>query len=137
MLVFVKELITHSLADANYQRVCEMLGVVRSEMVEYDFPDFYNDTIRDLKEAIVKGELDGDRMDMWEEIRKNSLGLIVSEESDSSKVTKEEVNNVSHYPNPCGTGNADGAAVFVSYCAVKSCRCTLGNLFSFFLFFGF
>lgn len=82
MLDLMKQLITGSLADTNYARVCEMLKVMREEYIDFDEPGVYNDTLRELKRAIYAEELDDDRMDMWGEIRINKLGLITKGESE-------------------------------------------------------
>lgn len=88
MLAIMKELITHSLADTNYGRVCEMLKVMREEYIEFDEPAVYNEIVTELKRAIYKEELSGDREDMWMELRINRLGLVTKGES--VRVTVEE-----------------------------------------------
>jgi ATP-dependent DNA helicase 2 subunit 2 len=86
MLAVLKELIKYSLADANYGRVCEILKVMREEYIEYDEPGIYNIVLQRLKEAIVSEELDGDRMECWDGIRYNRLGLITKGESERVEV---------------------------------------------------
>ncbi|PUU80464.1 SPOC like C-terminal domain-containing protein [Tuber borchii] len=90
MLAVLKELIKYSLADANYGRVCEILKVMREEYIEYDEPGMYNEVVQGLKKAIVSGELDGDRMECWDEIRYNKLGLITKGESERVEVDDAE-----------------------------------------------
>ncbi|RPA99664.1 SPOC domain-like protein [Choiromyces venosus 120613-1] len=90
MLAVLKELIKYSLADANYGRVCEILKVMREEYIEYDEPGVYNDVLQGLKGAIVSEELDGDRMECWDEIRYNKLGLITKGESERVEVDDAE-----------------------------------------------
>ncbi|CUS12854.1 unnamed protein product [Tuber aestivum] len=90
MLAVLKELIKYSLADVNYGRVCEILKVMREEYIEYDEPGVYNKVLQSLKEAIVSEELDGDRMECWDEIRYNKLGLITKEESERVEVDDAE-----------------------------------------------
>jgi len=94
MLAVLKELIKYSLADANYGRVCEILKVVREEYIEYDEPGMYNKVLQGLKKAIVSGELDGDRMECWDEIRYNKLGLITKGESERVEVSDAEARKV-------------------------------------------
>ncbi|KAG0644451.1 SPOC like C-terminal domain-containing protein [Tuber brumale] len=90
MLAVLKDLIKYSLADANYGRVCETLKVMREEYIEYDEPRIYNTVLQGLKEAIVSKELDGDRMECWDEIRYNRLGLITKGESERVEVGDAE-----------------------------------------------
>ena len=94
MLAVLKELIKYSLADANYGRVCEILKVMREEYIEYDEPGMYNKVLQGLKKAIVSGELDGDRMECWDEIRYNKLGLITKGESERVEVDDAEARKV-------------------------------------------
>lgn len=90
MLVIMKELVTHSLADTNYGRVCEMLKVMREEYLEFDEPGVYNDVVIELKRAIHEEELNGDREDMWMEMRINKLGLVTKAESTRVAVGEED-----------------------------------------------
>lgn len=90
MLGIMKNLIRHSLADMNYGRVCEMLKVMREEYIEFDEPTIYNDVVRELKRSIYAEELDGDREDMWSDVRINRLGLVTRGESERVDVGEEE-----------------------------------------------
>jgi ATP-dependent DNA helicase 2 subunit 2 len=90
MFVHVRELVKTSLADINYSRACEILRVVRDEFREYEWPEIYNDLLRELKKDIVAKKLDGDRTDMWWTIRKFSLGLLTKEEAGQSTAAVEE-----------------------------------------------
>lgn len=87
--------IKDSFGDINYGRAIEELDVMRSEMIEMEEPAVYNDFVRTLKTKLLKGELSGDRRDMWYELKKAELGLIDSKQSESSTVTKEEAKQVS------------------------------------------
>jgi ATP-dependent DNA helicase 2 subunit 2 len=66
------------------------LRVVRDEFREYEWPEIYNDLLRELKKDIVAKKLDGDRTDMWWTIRKFSLGLLTKEEAGQSTAAVEE-----------------------------------------------
>ncbi|KAH8153276.1 uncharacterized protein LAJ45_02863 [Morchella importuna] len=90
MLEIIKGLITHSLADTNYARACEMLKVIRDAFTEFDEPEVYNDIIKELKRAIYAEELDGDRVDMWREVRVNKLGLVTAKEGNGRGVEDDE-----------------------------------------------
>lgn len=78
---------------------------MRDEMIEIEEPAVYNDFMRDLKRELLAGELGGDRRDMWEEIRKNRLGLVEKGQSESSEVEKEEAKEVSHPPSSLPRNN--------------------------------
>ncbi|KAJ5703438.1 hypothetical protein N7493_011827 [Penicillium malachiteum] len=90
MVHIIEEQIKYSLGDSNYQRVVEGLGTIREELVEYEEPAIYNDLLPTLKEKMLSGRLDGDRMELWWLIRKGKLGLIDQNESESSFVSEEE-----------------------------------------------
>lgn len=89
--------IKDSFGDINYGRAIEELDVMRSEMIEIEEPAIYNDFVRTLKTKLLKGELSGDRRDMWYELKKAELGLIDSKQSESSTVTKEDAKQVSFF----------------------------------------
>ncbi len=96
LMKLVEELIKTSMADTNYARACEMIKVARGELIDMDMADTYNDAIRKLKESIFSGKLDGNRKDMWRQIRENRLGLITEKESDAiTQTTEEEARAVS------------------------------------------
>lgn len=89
--------IKDSFGDINYGRAIEELDVMRSEMIEIEEPAIYNDYVRTLKTKLLKGELSGDRRDMWYELKKAELCLIDSKQSESSNVTKEDAKHVSFF----------------------------------------
>lgn len=89
--------IKDSFGDINYGRAIEELDVMRSEMIEIEEPAIYNDFVRNLKTKLLKGELSGDRRDMWYELKKAELGLIDSKQSESSTVTNEDAKLVSFF----------------------------------------
>lgn len=89
MAALIKEAITTSFADLLYDKAADMMRVMREELVELDEPEVYNEFLRDLKKEILAGNLGGNRVDMWKEVRKNKLGLLTSSESERSEVTEE------------------------------------------------
>jgi ATP-dependent DNA helicase 2 subunit 2 len=91
MFEHVRELVKTSLADVNYPRVCEILGVVRTELRELEVPDIYNNLIRGLKEDVGAGKLDGDRKDLWGVLRKSKLGPISGDEEGGDPAVTEKV----------------------------------------------
>ena len=86
----IDEQIKDSFGDVAYGKAAEELSVMRSEMIDMDEPDIYNEVIRALKDKLLREELGGDRREMWVEIRKNKLGLIDKKGSPISSVEEEE-----------------------------------------------
>lgn len=86
----VEDQIRTSFGDKNYNRVLELLGTVRQEMLEMEMPEVYNDALRQLKKKIMAKALGGDRSELWYKIRVTKLGLISSESSERSNVGQEE-----------------------------------------------
>ncbi|KAL4980359.1 SPOC like C-terminal domain-containing protein [Aspergillus desertorum] len=90
MRSIIEDQIRHSLGDSNYDRVMEGLGVVREELIAYEEPSLYNVFIGELKEALLKEKLGGDRRELWWLVKRSKLGLIEQGESELSEVTEEE-----------------------------------------------
>ncbi|TQB70240.1 ATP-dependent DNA helicase II subunit 2 [Monascus purpureus] len=90
MTAIIENQIRHSLGDANYDRVIEMLGVMRDELVGYEEPKLFNNFLRQVKEKLLKDELGGDRRELWWLIRRHKLALIDNNMSEQSDVTEEE-----------------------------------------------
>lgn len=97
MASVIVSLIKHSLGDSGYGRATEDLRVMREELIGMEEPRLYNDFIRDLKGKLLVDELNGDRREMWWEVRRNRLGLITDKESDVSDVGEEEAKSVSFH----------------------------------------
>lgn len=87
----VQSLIKESTGDSNYNRALENIGVMREQMIDYEMPGLYNDFLRDLKTKLQSDALEGDRKEMWHDIRwAKGLGLITKDQSEPSDVTAEE-----------------------------------------------
>ena len=82
--------IRDSFGDIAYGKAVEELSTMRSEMIEMEEPEAYNEVVRGLKGKLLGEELGGDRREMWSEIRRNKLGLIERKSSDKSGVEEEE-----------------------------------------------
>lgn len=91
MTRIIEGLIKDSVADINYGRAIEAIGVFRSEMIDLEEPGLYNDFLKGLKGKVQREELGGDRREMWIRIRNNRMGLIGKGTSAVSDVTDEEV----------------------------------------------
>ena len=99
----IETLIRDSFGDINYGRAIAGMDVMRKEMIELEEPALYDGFVRRLKTKILTGELGGDRREMWDEIRKNKLGLVEKKLSERSKIEDEEAREVSFlalFPSP-------------------------------------
>lgn len=82
--------ITDSFGDIAYGQAVEELSTMRSEMIDMEEPEAYNGFVRALKRKLLRGDLGGDRRDMWLEMRRNKLGLIEKKTSDKSDVDEDQ-----------------------------------------------
>ena len=82
--------IKDSFGDIAYDKAVEELGTMRTEMIEMEEPEVYNEFVRSLKGKLLGEELGGDRREMWYAIRKSRLGLIGKGSSDKSRVDEDE-----------------------------------------------
>jgi len=94
MAGIVKNLVRNSTGDSGYARAAEHMGVMRTQLINFEMPHLYNAFIRDLKAKIAGDELGGPRLEMWMTIRDTKLGLVTKYEADESKVTVEEADEV-------------------------------------------
>ncbi|THX84124.1 putative Ku family DNA helicase [Aureobasidium pullulans] len=86
----IRDFIKNSVGGSGYARALEAMRVMREEASDLEIPDVYNDFVKNLKTAILKEELNGDRKDMWFMIRANRMGLIQSKECGSSEIGEDE-----------------------------------------------
>jgi ATP-dependent DNA helicase 2 subunit 2 len=63
---------------------------MREECYDKGVEEIFNDFIRDLKTKLLGGELNGDRTDMWFDIRRDKQGLILKTEDNPGGASKEE-----------------------------------------------
>ncbi|RMZ80226.1 hypothetical protein DV738_g2773, partial [Chaetothyriales sp. CBS 135597] len=92
MSAIIEDWVQSSFGDQNYDRAIEGLGVMRSEAVELEMPDLYNNVLSALKDKVVHDQLGGNRRDFWAKARwTKGLGLIDSQETDGvSTVSRNE-----------------------------------------------
>ncbi|KAI0862643.1 Ku70/Ku80 N-terminal alpha/beta domain-containing protein [Xylaria cubensis] len=90
MGAIIRDIITKSFGDQDYERAIEHIGVMRETAIEFEYPDLFNSFIKDFKDRLLSGELSGDRRVLWWSIKRFKLGLIDSKASEQSKVTAEE-----------------------------------------------
>ncbi|KAK8050583.1 Ku70/Ku80 N-terminal alpha/beta domain-containing protein [Apiospora phragmitis] len=91
----IRDLISDSMGDLNYERAIEDLGVLREGMVDFELAALFNTFLLDLKNKIISGELGGDRRELWWMMKGKKLGLIDNLTVESSNVTPEEAAEVS------------------------------------------
>lgn len=94
MFELVRELIKTSLGDLNYDRARSLLAAAREEMGKLEFFEVYNDEIKKLKTDVLGEKLDGDRMELWYQLKKYDLGLLEGPE-EAGGVTWKEAKEVS------------------------------------------
>lgn len=95
MGVIIRDMVTKSFGDQDYDRAVEHIGVMREAATELEFPDLFNSFMKDFKTRILSGEFGGDRRELWWQIKHVKLGLIDTNASEHSKVTTEEAVEVS------------------------------------------
>lgn len=50
--------------------------MLRQELVELEEPAWYDTFVRGLKTRLLRGELGGERREMWDLVRREGLGLV-------------------------------------------------------------
>lgn len=94
----IRSLIEESMGDKNYARAQENIGVMREQCIDFEFPQLYNDFLRDLKKQISSGALGGDRREMWSKYimwpAQGRLGLITKSQCEASDVQEEDAQQV-------------------------------------------
>lgn len=90
MGAIIRELVTRSFGDQDYDRAIEHIGVMRETAIDYEYPALFNSFIKDFKTRLLSGEFDGNRRELWWKMKYARLGLIDSHTSEPSKITAEE-----------------------------------------------
>ncbi|KAF4438468.1 ATP-dependent DNA helicase 2 subunit 2 [Fusarium austroafricanum] len=86
----ISTFITESFGDVKYQRALECLGVMREELINLEEPGLFNTFMEDMKKQLLSGAMGGDRRDFWFKVRWDRLGLIDNKQSEVSKVSPED-----------------------------------------------
>lgn len=84
------EWIKHSTGDNGYGRAIEAIRVMREDVLDMEMPGVYNNMLKELKEKILKGDLGGERREMWWRVRVNRLRPISELESEYSELSEEQ-----------------------------------------------
>jgi len=94
MGAIVREMVTNSFGDTAYDRAIEHIGVMREIAVDYECPGLFNSFMTDFKARLLSGEFNGNRRELWWQVKCIKLGLIDSNASEHSGVTPEEAAEV-------------------------------------------
>lgn len=92
MAEIVRELLLAT-GDVKQDQAQENIKVMREAMIDFEFPDLYNDFIKDLKKRIFNKEF-GNRREFWQNIKHAKLGLIDTDILPVSDVSPEEATEV-------------------------------------------
>ncbi|KAF2972134.1 hypothetical protein GQX73_g1481 [Xylaria multiplex] len=90
MGTIIRDIVTKSFADREYDRAIEHIGVMRETAIDYEYPGLFNSFMKDFKVRLLSGEFNGDRRELWFKIKALRLSLIDSNSSEHSKVSREE-----------------------------------------------
>jgi ATP-dependent DNA helicase 2 subunit 2 len=87
----IHTLIKTSVGTMKNKQSLELIRIMREECYDKGVEEIFNDFIRDLKAKLLGGELNGDRTDMWFDIRRDKQGLILKTDDNPGGASKEEV----------------------------------------------
>ena len=88
MGAIAEKFVSDSLGDMNYPRVIEIMRVFREEMADLEAEGMWNEWLRGFKDKLLGGKLEGDRREMWWEVRKIRLGLLVAKDEEERRRNK-------------------------------------------------
>lgn len=93
----IRSLVKNSLGISNYDRAIENISVFRKAMMKWERPDLFNSFLKDFKERLDTSEFNGNRRELWRQIKGqgNRLGLIDQDTSEPSNVTRTQAAEVS------------------------------------------
>lgn len=86
----IHTLIKTSVGSFKYKQSLELIRTMREECYDKGVEEIFNDFLRDLKKKLLGEELNGNREDMWHEIRRDRQGLIVNTADNPGGASKEE-----------------------------------------------
>jgi ATP-dependent DNA helicase 2 subunit 2 len=87
----IHTLIKTSVGHTKYKQALELIRIMREECYDKGVEEIFNNFMRDLKKKLLGGELNGNRDDMWYEIRRDKQGLILQTDDNPGGASKEEV----------------------------------------------
>jgi ATP-dependent DNA helicase 2 subunit 2 len=86
----IHTLIKTSVGTMKNKQSLELIRTMREECYDKGVEEIFNEFIRDLKKKLLDGELNGDRTDMWFDIRRDKQGLILRTDDNPGGASKEE-----------------------------------------------
>lgn len=86
--------IRYSTGDSGYGRAIEAIRVMREDVLGMDEPAVFNDMLGELKGMLLRGELGGERREMWWRVRQNRLRPITSAETETSEIGEGEARDM-------------------------------------------
>jgi ATP-dependent DNA helicase 2 subunit 2 len=114
-------------------RVAENMRVLRTDLLDLEMPDIYNDFIRDFKLKLVSGELfksefASNKRELWFLIKSTKLGLIDKEVSEHSTISKEEAAQVSTYRCDKNPVTDHGVVLLAEHGIAISCQMSIWSV---------
>ena len=100
MAEVIYKMVANTLTDGSFDIVTANMRVLRSQMMDLEMPEIYNDFIRAFKQKLIAGELfennfASNERELWFRVKSKRLGLIDKEVSEHSDISKEEAAQVS------------------------------------------
>jgi ATP-dependent DNA helicase 2 subunit 2 len=86
-------MIKTSVGHTKYKQSLELIRTMREECYDKGVEETFNDFIRDLKQKLLGEELNGNRDDMWFEIRRDKQGLILKTDDNPGGASKQEADD--------------------------------------------
>lgn len=100
MAKIIYQMAANTATRGSFDMVTANMRVLRSQMMDLEMPEMYNDFIRAFKQKLVAGELfenefASSKRELWFCVKSKRLGLIDTEVSEHSDISKEEAAQVS------------------------------------------
>lgn len=96
---------------------------MRSELIELEEVNIWNEWVRGLREVVLGGGLGGDRKELWREVARSRVGLVENKEVEGGGggVGEEEARKVSFvvllvFRNGCWMDGCTLPIFFICFC---------------------
>ncbi|TVY31768.1 ATP-dependent DNA helicase II subunit [Lachnellula subtilissima] len=95
MAQIIYKMVARTPTDGSFDMVTANMRVLRSQMMDLEMPEIYNDFIRAFKQKLIADELfenefASNKRELWFRVKSKRLGLIDKEVSEHSDISKEE-----------------------------------------------
>ncbi|TVY32195.1 ATP-dependent DNA helicase II subunit [Lachnellula occidentalis] len=95
MAKIIYKMVADTPIGGSFDMVTANMRVLRSQMMDLEMPEIYNDFIQSFKQRLVAGELfenefASNKRELWFAVKSKRLGLIDKEVSEHSDISKEE-----------------------------------------------